>query len=338
MKESTLPAHLRSVDDYLGPGEKRFFGRGYKRAFQDVRDLHFGVQCDGSGTVRGRASVRYPDDWSRKGSTNQAPHLSSIDALLVSGEVAELFFAHARHLDVASRSLMRLVNVQMKAGSKPVTDDLPDFPVEAAVTPPIRQGAGEGTVISAMTCQVAGLRVRLEVEHPVGNLEPRPVFYPSPDALLGAGERRMFAAAHKWKSQRIENLRIDSANLTATALIGVSSCAPPDLSVVGLESRSFRENSLIDVFVSAIQLGQILLYELDSMDRADSNTLWMRRSSISLELDEAVPGPSAPLSVRLEDLHLLTDRNDTLWRTARIAGKCRNITISCSATHQLPTK
>ncbi|MFF2144533.1 AvrD family protein [Kitasatospora sp. NPDC058190] len=320
-----------TVDDYLGPGERRFFGSGYRRAEQRLTDIVVGSQADGTGTVRARGSVDYPADWSRKGSTDQAPHLSSIDVLLMAGEAAELYLTQTYGLDAAQRAGLRLRRVRLKAGTKPVEAELGGFAVHATAA----RHSDRSTVVD---CQVGGLRARLEIEHPAlpaGAV--RTARLDSPDALLGPAALRPFAAAHRTRTQTIEALRVDLPARRATALLGSRPAAPQAGPVGGLESYSHGSVSLIDAFVGAIQLGQILIYGLDDVPRAESNTLWMRQTVLEIgDPYRPVAGP-APLSAELVDPQLLTTRTGETWRVVDIAAAFEHIRIHCSATHRLPT-
>jgi hypothetical protein len=313
-----------SVDDYLGPGETRFFGSGYKRAQQSLTQLRIDTGATGAGTVRGRAAVRYPADWSRKGSANQPPHLSSVDVLLIAGEVAELYLTHALRLDEQQRSRMRLRRVRIKAGSSPVEQELAGFGVSAELAP-----AEFGSVID---CRVGSLRAWCDIEHPDGARRTEPGSYAGTDELLGPAARRPFGAAHQNKNQLITDLDVDVSAGRAAVLLDVSG---GDGSVTGLESGHHRTVSIIDAFVVAIQLGQILLYGLDTLSRAESNTLWMRQTLLEIGAPEhPVPGP-VPLSAHLDQPELLTSRDGRIWRTADIVASCDHLSVRCSITHLL---
>jgi hypothetical protein len=84
-----------------------------------------------------------------------------------------------------------------------------------------------------------------------------------------------------------------------------------------------------------MQLAQILLYELDSMMRVSSNTLWMRSTAID------VAGPGRPVAERLRmttslrGVDLLA-MSGGVWRTAEIVARLGAIAFTCSVTHRLP--
>ncbi|MEV7596085.1 AvrD family protein [Kitasatospora sp. NPDC089797] len=330
--------HRATVDDYLGPGEKRFFGEGYKRADQRLTDIRVGVGPDGVGHVRARARVRYPDDWSRKGKRNQRPHLSSIDVLLLAGEATELHLAHVLGLDAEQRSTARLRRVRMKAGTSPVEEDLDAFPVEATITELPYGGGDPDTRLSIADCRVGALRVQCEVEHPAGVVRSEPGAYDGPDALLGSAALRPYAAAHRAKYQLIERLAVDFTTNSAYATVssGFRESAAADAPVRGLESHSHRSTSILDVFVATIQLGQILLYEIDGVPRSESNTLWMRQTVLDIADPHRPVTDPEPLSVRLEGTELLTSRDGETWRLVDIVGRLRHMSVRCSAAHRLP--
>lgn len=324
-----------TVDDYLGPGERRFFGKGYKRAEQRLTDIDLATGPEGKGFVRARASVGYPSDWSRKGQQDQAPHLSSIDALLLAGEVADLHLTHTLRLSPAERSAMRLRRIRIKAGRKPVEDALGDFQVDATITP-LAVAAPPAFRVSAVDCRVGEMRVHCEVEHPEGRQRAAAGFWRHPDELLGPAVTRPYGAAHKTKSQGLSDLVVDVGRQRADAVFEVQCENPEGIRVHGLETYSQNSASVLDFFVVAIQLGQILLYETDQVDRAESNTLWMRQTVLEIAgPGEVRTGPS-PVSAWLEEAELLTPADGTTWRTADIVAESRGMTVRCSVAHRLP--
>ncbi|GHF69211.1 hypothetical protein GCM10018790_53990 [Kitasatospora xanthocidica] len=325
-----------TVDDYLGPGEKRFFGEGYKRAHQRLTDIRVSGGPDGTGSVRALASVRYPDDWSKKGKHNQRPHLSSIDVLLLAGEAAEVHLAHVLGLDAEQRGTARLRRVRMKAGTSPVEEELDEFPVAATVTELPGASPDPSRRVSAVDCQVGALRARLEIEHPAGAARTEPGSYADPDELLGSAALRPYGAAHRSKYQVIEGLSVDFPANSAAATVSSRFRSDQDLPVRGLEGYSHRATSILDVFVAAIQLGQILLYEIDGVPRSESNTLWMRQTVLDIgDPRQPVTVPDR-LTVRLDETELLTSRDGETWRLVDIVGGFRHMSVRCSAAHRLP--
>lgn len=339
-------ARPSSADDYLGPGANRFFGAGYKRAEQRLTRITVTAGPDGAGAAEAAASVTYPADWSRKGSVDQRPHLSSIDVLLITAELAEVYLTRALGLTPAERATLRLRRVRLLAGSTPVEEELAEFPVRARIAAPV--SGPDGLAVSTVDCQVGTLRARAEVQHPSTPPVPSTAYYPDARAALGPAYRRPYAGAHRDKAQRVDGIELDLPALAATARLAVTWTTPDDLELTGVDSGAHRGVSIVDAFVAAIQLGQILLYELDGVRRADSHTLWMRRTTLDIGAsDQPAAGalrarlasgrPAAgALRARLADAQLLTAGDGAQWRSARIEAEYDHLSITCAVAHQLP--
>lgn len=319
-----------TVEGYLGPPARRFFGAGYKRATQTLTGLELGIAADGRGFARARAAVGYPDDWSRKGRANQRAHLSTIDVLVIGAEVCEAYLTHMLRLDPLGRSRIKLVRARIKAGVAPVEDELRDFAVEATF---VTDAVGTAT---AADCRVGALRIWCEIVHPEGARELRPGRFDDVDALLGPAAERPYGGLHKGKTQYLSELEVDGDALGARAVVRVAYPAPAP-PARGLDAVYHESTSILDAFVSALQLGQILLYELDGLDRAESNTMWMRQTTLEIGDADPVAGPER-LDVRLEDTELLTMSDGRRWRTADIVARLARLEMRCSIAHHLPSE
>ncbi|WP_207400869.1 AvrD family protein [Actinomadura roseirufa] len=319
---------LASVDDYLGPGETRFFSHGYRRVRYDVRDL-----AVSPGGVTGTASLAYPGDWSKKGSGDLRPHLSTVDSLVLAVQLAEAHLAHAGGLDAGARRAARLRRVALRAGTSP-QEDLDAVPLKAAY-------CGSAGGVSVFECSSGVMRARCEIEHHAGGgaagAAPNGAGHPAAgrrsfDDLLGPGIRRFYGEGFKDRGHRIEDVRVDMGGPRADGTVVVERSKAPEEGIDGAYQPSF---SLIDAFVVNLQLAQILMYEMDGVSRADSNTLWMLRAV--LDAGPARRPFDGPLAARTEitGRHLLPLRGAT-WRNADIAGTCGGVSLRCSFAHELP--
>ncbi|HEU5160772.1 MAG TPA: AvrD family protein [Streptosporangiaceae bacterium] len=366
--EKATYSSISSIDDVLGPGEERFFGAGFKRAEHSLTAVQI-TGADGVdrlGSVAARAAVGYPADWSRKAGIDQRPHLSTIDVIVIGAQLSEMLLAHAYGVDRARRRRMVLRRIHVKAGTRPVEDDLSDFPAAARVigTRPVRaaadtantaadtiDGAGGDAAIDLYTtiteCTVGTLRVRLEIRHEMGRTNPAPGFFGSPDELLGDARLRLFGAGYKAGRQLIENIDVDSAGHAARACVRMLATRRPTgradpgdgLAAApgeGLEATHRAAASPIDGFVIGLQLGQLLLYELDRVPRARSNTLWMRETVIDLDLRRRPLPALAPTTAVLDQPRLLENSKGEKWRCADIVGEFQGIRLRCSVAHRLP--
>lgn len=334
----TAPTARRSppppdtIDDHLGPAEHRFFGEGFKRAELALSSLT--LEATGqTAHIRGRARVDYPDDWSRKADVNQRPHLSTVDVLLFGCRLAELHLANSLGLDETERAQSWLRRVVVKAGNAPVEAALTGFDVDARLVRTEASPDSGGRSVSVLECGVDALTIRLEVDHPSG----RPVSLPEeagPIALAEGGlDGAPYGTAYRNHRQDIRNVHV--VGTTAEAHVRVITAGAASRPGPGIEGHWQPRASMVDAFVTSLQLGQVLLYTLDSLTRAASATLWMRRTTL-----EAAAPPLPSLSaervrVALEDSAVLT-RGEVRWRRSDIVGHLHGISLRCSVAHQLP--
>ncbi|MCO6004067.1 AvrD family protein [Actinoallomurus purpureus] len=325
-----------SIDEFLGPREWRFFGEGFKRARHRMSAVRITIGADGSGQIESRASVAYPADWSRKGDVDQRPHLSTIDVIVIGAQLGEMYLAHTRRLDREQRRRMAVRRIRVKAGRRPVEDDLSGFPATAHVSGPLaRCRNGHDLLTTTVECTVATMRVQLEICHEAGRPDPGPGSYGSPQVLLGDAGSRLFGAGYKVRRQLVENVDVDPTAQTARAVVRVLLDAGATAPDEGLEGEHRASATVIDCFVAGLQLGQVLLYELDGVPRARSNTLWMRRTV----LECAAPRPAlenpTPVIAFLDDVRLLKNSKAETWRSADIVAELNGISMRCSVVHLL---
>ncbi len=326
----------RSIEDYLGSGEQRFFGKGYRRADYRIGDLSVTAGGELDAGVRGKVSVAYPSDWSTKGDQiDLRPHLSSIDTLVIGAQLSELYLAHVYDFDESMRRDMRLRKVTLRAGSAP-QEDLVDISLGAKLrTTRVLEGDGDRCV-STMDCQLGLMRARCEIEHRVAQGSDTPGEYRLVEDRLGSPVSRYYGEGFKARKQRIEDVRIDMEALQADARVHIESIAGLESGVEGINGRYQPSVSMVDCFVVILQMTQVMMYELDAVRRQDSNTLWM----IQTVLEEVGP-PSAEetLSVdarsAIRSKHLLPLRG-SVWRNLDLVGHCGGISMRSSLAHALP--
>jgi hypothetical protein len=93
---------------------------------------------------------------------------------------------------------------------------------------------------------------------------------------------------------------------------------------------------MVDCFVTSLQLAQVLLYEMDAMQRSDSSTLWMRHTRIDAAGPPRATRENVPLTTSLTNTCLL-EMDGGLWRTSDIIGQLGCVQLRCAVAHMLPT-
>ena len=318
--QSTTPHRTpsrTSLDDHLGPAESRFFGSGYRRVTYRLDHLE-----TADAGLQARIAIGYPVDWSTKASKRAlAPHLSTVDALLLGARTGALALAGAPGLTAEGRRSAWLRRVDIKAASTPWESGLDALPVSAT-----RGATSLETTTAATTTvdsQVGSMRVRLQFAHPVGD---GPTERPTVEQLADETRRGPYGDAFALQRQRVDDLALDLAASRARATVDV---VPLD------DHGSIPAVTMVDSFVVALQLGQVLLYQLDGVERGRSSNLWMRSATLSADAPCAPAAGPVPVTAELADARLI-NKGGALWRTASVVGELAGVRTRCAVAHQLP--
>lgn len=314
--QETRPLMFESIDEPLGPAAGRFFGGGHRRVGYRMND----VLIEGEqGVVQAEVQVTYPADWSSKlRDVELRPHLSTIDAMVLATHAAGLLIEQHFGLDQERVRTLRIRRIDIKAGAVPFEEGLERVAVSARLRPAAAGGRMPASQGSTVDCEVGNMTVRCEVEHP-----PRAPRRQqrrrrmSRDEL--AGMDALHRAAYQVRSQRIGTLSVDVERLSTEAVVTLG---PGTM-------------TMLDSFVVSLQMGQVLLYELDELDRATSDTLWMRNTTISCDGSAAASVSPLVATTALVGSMLLAARGER-WRTATIVGECHGVRTRCAIAHRLP--
>lgn len=256
-------------------------------------------------TANGVANIEISGLWSRKGERTAVPHLGTVDVLSLALQATELALTEFGHLRA-----WHITTLDVRAPGQPLEDGFDNVPV--SVTFRVEGGAAAVEVV------IGGFTVGIQ-------LVDRGVL-----SATGVTRDSVYGALFRTRVPRIGPIARENGGAAATVAVEPSEHRG-DRALIDAEKSGGL--NVIDAFVAVLQLGQVLLYDLDEITRADSDTLWMRTTRI-----EAGPGvgSTAGLEVTLEEPRLRTLRDET-WRLATITGTVDEIfTVSCAVAHKVP--
>ncbi|MPY57612.1 AvrD family protein [Streptomyces spongiae] len=324
-----------SLDSCLGPGNARFFGSGYKRVVQELRDISTDGSAEPGALITARGTLTYPQDWSRKsGAGELRPHLSSIDALVLAATLAEVHVSRAFGLTATEQRRTWLRHADVRAGSSP-HEDLADFPVRGRLLGGDSPASEESALTSTFDCRIGGLRVRCTLAHERGSGTEGPATYADASQALGPARARHYGEGYKNRHQHADQVHVD---LDRQRVLGRQHVVATQtgLETLGAEAAFGPSVSLVDALVGVAQLAQVLLYAQDGLSRGSSNTLWMRRFVISTRTPVRPLGRRFTSTVRTAGTRLLSMGGEA-WRTADLAvDDFSGIGGRCSLAHRLP--
>ncbi|MGH8885717.1 MAG: AvrD family protein [Egibacteraceae bacterium] len=326
-----------SIDEYLGPGETRFFSRGYRRAEYQIDNVMItpadGVEPDVQATV----TLRYPRDWSKKKSgVDLPPHLSSVDALVLGAQLSEMYLSHAYGLDAAMRRKMWLRRVTLRAGSAP-QEHLEGLPAFAKLRETRAVPDTPNSFVSVFDCKFGAMQARCEIEHEIGGRVTTAWSCACAEDVLGPAVPRYYGEGFKFRRQLIEDVRVDMETLRSFAAVRIDPTEEGHTTIEGIEGGYQPSVSMIDCFVVNLQLAQVLMYEMDAIERKDSNTLWMIRTILEAENPRRPYSPPLVAHTAVTGKHLLRLRGG-IWRNTDIVGGLGGVNLRCSLAHELPKK
>jgi len=329
----TMIPFCNSIDDYLGPGETRFFSKGYRRVEYYVSNIVSSPADSPDAGAHATLSVKYPRDWSKKTNVDLRPHLSSVDTLILCAQLCEIHLTHAYGLDHNQRRTMWLRRVKLRAGSTP-QEDLDGLTATAKLRQTKEIPNIANTFLSVYDCQIGSMQARCEIEHQISLPATTQAYFGTLEDILDPSENRYYGEGFKFKGQRINDVQLDIEQLHAQASIEIEPTVNAQTIFDGIEGKYQPAISMVDCFVINLQMAQVLMYELDSIKRSESSTLWMLQTILE------APSPFRPhtgltVHTSVTGKHLLQLRGGA-WRNIDINGSCGGIQLSCSLAHALP--
>lgn len=214
-------------------------------------------------------------------------------------DVIEFALECLRHFRIGTRRGNELTtdllhSISIVAGKSPVEDDLGAVPITGQVML-------DDTASEIMVLKIANMEVALCLR-PETSRHARPLTFSRQPVELG-------------------KVMLNTGEMQASAI----ACSTPEPGSVWSLSASFA---------CALQLGQLLLYKLDNIDRAKSNTLWMKKTFISFSDLMPRGGEVQPIHAHLDDI-LKYEKPDGEWRRANVCAAFCNVQITCRVTHRL---
>lgn len=293
---------LGSLDDRLGARQARYFGDGYRQVRHRLQRLRYE---SASARLIGDATVQYGRCWSVKGQQAQGAHLSSVDAIVLAAALAEGYLRAAFALDDEDLAHSWVSRIDVRAGAQPLTD-LQGFEVTC-------ERAGDavdaGTVFD---CRIGPLNVRLEIAHRSVGLLVREGGAVA-DVVFTHG---VYGDLHKRSGLPVHSVSVDRDSQQCVARV---TAATPEENARGLEAAFRGSARIIDAVVLVAQMAQVLLYEMDGLTRAESETLWMRRITISVARPMRPIEEPLNVEVRTERSRVVDMRSAGTWRVTEFA-------------------
>lgn len=325
-----------SVNSMLGKAEDRYFGEGYRNVLQNLHNIKITNNIDSLPEITAALTLKYPEKWSQKaGQAERAPHLSTLDALLVAMQLTEVILLASTDITHDAISCVWARRVVIRAGAQAV-EDLGKVQISGKLADYKHEGTPLLPDIHSFTTRfvIGSLKVELEVVVPhltiISKNQTR--VYNKPDEVLGKSDKRYFG----------EGFKNDFMTLSDGWLIDNKSIhIPIHRDVSGNYSDISSSYILNPTFVNCIlglaQISQMILYSLDHIDRSISDNLWMRHVELVAQGPYSHAEKDFEAVATVSRTRLIPAKGKT-WRVTDFLGKFGSVHARYNLAHALPDR
>jgi hypothetical protein len=290
----------REIDEFLGDKKTRYFGSGYINSTHEIDNFSTSSDSIEKLIFFCTGKVLLPRVWSIKGENEQKPHLSTIDIIELSMLTFNKFIHEIDNKITCAKKLIHKLHIT--AGKVPIESDFDQI----EITGDLKRFSRD---LNILNLNISNMSIQ--------------IYYQSDISEIKRDDYNSYIKT----PLEITDVMINVDELKATALVN--------------NKRILKEHiepwSISCLFAAGLQLGQILLYRLDLIDRENSNTLWMKRTEIQFLSSTPNIDVSHPIFTRLENVKRY-EKQDGDWRRADICSFIGNTKIICSVTHKLPLR
>ncbi len=301
------------IDEVLGSSKTRYFGNGYKHVSHEIRNVNVDPSIN---QITAEISIGYPTDWSKKETSKELkPHLSTIDAYVISCQMVEAFIVHSQMLNANERKQSWVRKLAIKAGKSPV-NDLNNVSFKGVYEGTHAEINSLNKEISTFHLQLAGFGIELELDHGptngVVNLEKGR--FGNIEELIQAKATSYYGGQYKNINHQIVINEVSARLLRSDLVINKEISYQANDNLSALHSDYFNP---LDILISCAQLCQVLMYKIDNLDRTNTKNLWMRSIIVYCPKPILKEG-NLPMTIRVEKSKLL-EKGSAEWRFAELS-------------------
>jgi hypothetical protein len=108
-----------NADDALGASDGRYFSSGFRNTSHRIYD----IEIDPAGAaITSKVDLNYFGCWSKRGEAPRKPHLTSIDSILIAGQLAQMLMYAQDGITRAESNNLWLRDMELMPGCKPTEE------------------------------------------------------------------------------------------------------------------------------------------------------------------------------------------------------------------------
>ena len=301
---------FEEISDFLGPKENRYFASGYKSINILYRDMIYH-----SGILSTSISVQLGENWSRKKGQNLKPHLGTTEFISIAAVMAQQLMEKELYLNHEDIKISWISRLAFKI-KKCEYADYYSIPVSGKIISTTRAGDHFTT---RFNIRIGSLIVLLDVCHP-----PKSSIKHIPtDHMID-----LYQKGYKLRDHTITDVSLDEEDMTSSGHISLYDCCGEKK---GIGAR-YSGIILTDFILIIGQLIQAFLYNMNHVNRENSNNLWLR------EVDAYCETPSTGMSyssqVKFVNINII-QKSDETWQSVAVMSNIGNITSEIKVAQKI---
>jgi Pseudomonas avirulence D protein (AvrD). len=246
-------------ESYLGTSSKRYFSDGYKDIQHDFDNIRIEEEKLCANLV-----LKWPEKWSEKKGISITPHIGTLDFFLASTILVEQYFQAMDKEFVKIISKMWIAEFTCRTGNKCLEQQSTPCVCRLLSTKEIN-----GKIHYSFEVLISTTTVCIKIISPYNSTST------SFASIFAIQTNSYYFDQYKNAERRISDINVQVSKKSISARYELIHTR--NSSFYGLGSSYMPCLTFCDLVLSAGQLTQILLYNMDNTSREESSNLWMRK-------------------------------------------------------------
>jgi hypothetical protein len=275
MTEENTMIYLDSPDHFLGPSQNRYFGEGYRKTKHQITNLQIRDKL-----LIAKLSVKWPPVWSQKKGQIISPHIGSLDFFIVSELLIERYIRIIDNIKDPCIEKMWISNFSCKAGNQAIEHrTIPCSCIK------LSQKEENNTLAHLYKIRINNVCALLTVRQQICRKNNRKclsscnglatIILDKINKTHELNKLSYYNSIYKKFDRSIRHIEIYKDENRIKASVNLLNLGKSNV-FGGIGKEYLPSITFCDLILVAGQLSQILLFNLEGIERDDAKNLWLR--------------------------------------------------------------
>ena len=307
---------IENVVDYLGTEEERYFSNGFKHIYFDYGSLCY---CYQNKLFMGEITPCHK--WSNK--KKRHLHLGTVEYIVISSMICEKILLGEYLLSPERISSCWISGIKVKIQSCIDLSESEGIKFCGKLISTERSFlTDDNEYVSFFEIKINNTLIKMWINHPVLLNELPCKFYPN------INESNIYYDGYKMRKHLIRNILLNEKQMSCTASIQIENHYFEKLGI----GTQYNGLLLTDIVLISGQLLQVLLFNMEKIDRKKANNIWLKQFEVSIRKPNVELDYDARLF--LEDVKILSKGNEK-WKSIRLKSELGDISSDIKVVSQI---